>query len=270
MRVAGKGAGAKRFSEFGERPYYLETLRFAAFQFSSLLLFLVLTFASTLLLVQVDVAGKARATLKNGERQLLLLTLGPPRVGIQIGHDGAAEQPAELEHLRFNTGGYAGGLSELEVNRSVAAALKGVLGAKGVTVDLLRATPPVAYHADLLLAVHADSVLDPDRTGYKSAYFDPPRSGLEPELKSFIDTSYLQATGLLDDTANTTDAMRHYYAFNFRSYRHSVHPATPALIVELGYLSNPADATLLLEPDVLADALAGGIVSFLQRRNRLP
>ena len=64
--------------------------------------------------------------------------------------------------------------------------------------------------------------------------------------------------------------MRRYYAFNFRSYRHSVHPATPALIVELGYLSNPADAALLLEPEVVADALAGGVVSFLERRNRLP
>ena len=178
--------------------------------------------------------------------------------------------PDELEHLRFNTGGFAGGLSELSVNRSVAEALKGVLEARGVTIDLLRATPPVAYHADLLLAVHADSVLNPARTGYKSAYFDPPRSGLEPQLKTLIDAGYLQATGLSDDTPNTTDAMRHYYAFNFRSYRHSVHPATPALIVELGYLSNPSDAALLLEPDIVADALAEGIIRFLEQRNRLP
>ena len=267
MRV---GRKTERFSDFGERPYYLEALRFAALQFSLFSLCLVLSFSSTLLLAQIDVAGQARAALRNGSRQVLLLALGPPRVGIQIGHDGAAEQPSELAHLRFNTGGFAGGLSELAVNRSAAKALKGVLGARGVTVDLLRATPPAGYHADLLLAVHADSVSDPARTGYKSAYFDPPRSGLEPELKALVDANYLQATGLPDDAANTTDAMRHYYAFNFRGYHHTVHPATPALIVELGYLSNPSDAALLLEPDVLADALAEGVINFLERRNRLP
>ena len=268
MRVAGRGT--KRFREFGEQPYYLGTRRFAALQFSSVLLFLALTFLGASLLLHVDVAGRTQTTLRNGERQLLLFSLGPPRVGLQVGHDGANAHPDELEHLRGNTGGFAAGLSELSVNRSVAAALKGVLEAQGVTVDLLRATPPPAYHADLLLAVHADSVLDPTRTGYKSAYFDPPRSGLEPQLKRLVDAGYLQATRLSDDTPNTTDAMRRYYAFNFRSYRHSVHPATPALIVELGYLSNPSDAALLLEPEVVADALAGGVVSFLRRRNRLP
>ena len=264
------GRNTERFSDFGEQPYYLEALRFAALQFFSLLLALGLTFASTLLLTQIDVASKVQATLTSGERQLFLFAFGPPRVGVQVGHDGAAEQPSELEHLRLNTGGYADGLSELSVNRSVAAALKRRLEAQGVTVDLLRATPPVGYHADLLLAVHADSVLDPARTGYKSAYFDPPRSELEPELKALIDASYLQTTGLPDDTANITGAMRRYYAFNFRSYRHTVHPATPALIVELGYLSSPVDAALLREPDVLADALAGGVIHFLEQRNRLP
>ena len=268
MRVTGRRT--ERFSEFGERPYYVEALQVAAFKLLTLGFCLGLTFSSTLLLVQLDLAGKTRAALQNGSRQILLLALGPPRVGIQIGHDGAAEQPGELAHLRFNTGGFADGMSELSVNRSVAEALRQVLETEGVTVDLLRATPPVAYHADLLLAVHADSVSDTARTGYKSAYFDPPRSGLEPELKRFVDTSYLHATGLHDDTENTTGAMRHYYAFNFRSYQHTVHPATPALIVELGYLSNPSDAALLREPDVLAHALAGGVIRFLERRNRLP
>ena len=260
----------ERFSEFGELPYYLEALRFAALNFFTLCLILVLTFSSTLLLLQVDLAGKTRTALRNSSRQVLLLALGPPRVGLQIGHDGAAQQPDELAHLRGNTGGVAGGLSELSVNRGVAVALKRTLETQGVTVDLLRATPPAAYHADLMLALHADSVPDATRTGYKSAYFQPPRSRLEPELKRLIDTNYLRATGLPDDTPNTTGAMRRYYAFNFRFYAHTVHPATPALIVELGYLSNPADAALLREPEVLADALAAGVVRFLEQRNRLP
>ena len=260
----------ERFTEFGETPRYLEILQTLALRLFTLLLFVLLNVSSTLLMSRADLSGQTRAAFRNSVRQVLLFTFGPPRVGLQIGHDGAAEQPDELAHLRGNTGGLAAGLSELAVNRSVALALKGRLEAEGVTVDLLSATPPEAYHADLLLALHADSVLDATRTGYKSAYFHPPRSGLEPKLKHLIDADYMRVTGLTDDTENTTDAMRHYYAFNFRSYRHTAHPATPALIVELGYLSNPRDAALLLEPDVPATALAEGVVRFLEQRNRLP
>ncbi len=260
----------ERFTDFGETPRYLETLQTLALNISVLLLASVLTFSTTLAASHFGLAGQTRTALKNGTRSVLRLAFGPPRIGVQIGHDGAAGQPDELAHLRGNTGGFSGGLSELSVNRSVARALKQTLEAQGVTVDLLRATPPAGYHADLMLSLHADSVLDPARTGYKSAYFQPPRNGLEPQLKHLIDADYLAATGLSDDTGNTTDSMREYYAFNFRSYAHTVHPATPALIVELGYLSNPQDVTLLQKPGVLADALAGGVTQFLQRRNRLP
>ena len=260
----------ERFTDFGEPPRYLETLQNLAFNFVVFLLVSGLAFSNTLVISHFNLTGQTRTAFQDGTRHVLLFALGPPRVGLQIGHDGADRQPSELAHLRGNTGGFADGLSELAVNRSVALALKRRLEAHGVTVDLLRATPPAGYHADLMLALHADSVSDTTRTGYKSAYFHPPRSGLEPGLKGLIDADYLRATGLPDDTENTTDAMREYYAFNFRSYAHTIHPATPALIVELGYLSNPSDATLLREPDVLAGALAGGVVRFLEGRNRLP
>jgi hypothetical protein len=260
----------QRFSEFGELPYYLERLRFLGVQFTSLLLVLVLTGTSVLLLERLDLTASLGQTLHKSWRGVLFAALGPPRIGVQIGHDGVSQHPDELHHLRGNTGGLANGLSELSVNRAVAAALERALEAQGVTVDILRATPPAGYRADLMLALHADSVWDSSRTGYKSAISDPPRSWLEAKLKNSIDTAYLEATGLGDDSANTTENMRDYYAFNFRLYEHSVHPATPALIVELGYLSNPYDAALLRQPERLAEALASGIVPFLQARNRLP
>lgn len=260
----------ERFSDFGELPHYLDTLRTLALNTFVFSLVLGLTTSAILAASHFDLSGQTRTAFRDGTRSVLLFALGPPRIGLQIGHDRVDGHPDELAHLRGNTGGFADGLDELSVNRSVAWALKRTLEAQGVTVDLLRATPPAGYHADLLLSLHADSVLDPTRTGYKSAYFHPPRSGLEPQLKRFIDADYLSATGLHDDTENTTDSMRRYYAFNFRGYTHTIHPATPALIVELGYLSNPQDATLLQEPDVLAGALAGGVVGFLESRNRLP
>ncbi len=260
----------ERFRDFGELPLYLERLFRLGVQLASLLLFFVLVQASTALSLRAGIPDSTTTLVRSGWRQVLTVALGPPRVGLQIGHEGAAGQPFELMHLRGNTGGHAGSLSEVAVNRAVARALEAQLREAGVVVDVLGATPPQGYRADLLLALHADSVTDSARSGYKSAIFDPPRSYLERTLKATIDSAYLQATGLADDTPNTTDNMRHYYAFNFRTYRHSVHPATPSLIVELGYLSSPYDAALLQDPERVAGALGTGVEAFLQRRNRLP
>jgi N-acetylmuramoyl-L-alanine amidase len=194
---------------------------------------------------------------------------GPVRVGIQIGHELVSEHPRELAELRFNTGGHSAGVDEVDVNRSVARELKGLLEAAGVQVDLLPATVPRDYNADLVLSLHADGSLDPGRNGYKSAHFDPPRNRLEPLLKEIIDAHYLPASGLADDAHNTSGAMHYYYAFSPR-YRHSVHRLTPALIVELGYLSNAGDRQFLLRPELPAGLLADGVLAFLRLRNRLP
>ncbi len=259
-----------RFTEFDAPPRYAEVAQAAGFQLAAALLFIVLVALGNALLARADAPDRTREAFRSSWRGVLTLALGPPRAGVQIGHDGAGAHPDELGHLRGNTGGYADGVSELTVNRSVALALQARLEARGVAVDLLRATPPAGYHADVMLSLHADSVDDPARQGYKSAHFRPPRSSLEPRLKRMIDYRYLSATGAADDAANTTGAMNEYYAFNFRGYHHTVHPATPALLVELGYLSNAADAALLGRPEALADALAKGVTDFLRARNRLP
>lgn len=258
----------ERFTEVDGRA--ATPLRAAGAQLALALLFVALTLAGSLVAARMDASDRLREGVRAGVRGVLVLALGPPRVGVQIGHDGVETHPDELAHLRGNTGGDAGGFRELAVNRAVAAALKVQLEAQGVAVDLLRATPPAGYHADLLLSLHADSVLDPTRRGYKSAHFNPPRSPLEPTLKGVVDAAYLTRTGLPDDSLNTTSNMRRYYAFNFRRYAHSVHPSTPSLLVELGYLSSPTDAQLLRQPDHLADALTAGVVTFLRSRHRLP
>lgn len=261
---------SQRFPEFGELPLYLERLQFLGVQLASLLLFCVLVQSATYLSLRTEVPSYTTELVKNGWQRVLFTTLGPPRVGLQVGHDGAAAQPLELMHLRGNTGGHAGSLTEVAINQAVAAALATRLRQQGIIVDILGATLPEGYRADLLLALHADSVADSVRSGYKSAVFDPPRSWTEDTLKRSIDNAYLSATGLPDDTLNITSNMRHYYAFNFRRYQHSVHPATPSLIVELGYLSNADDAGLLQRPDRVAGALSTGVKAFLQQRSRLP
>jgi N-acetylmuramoyl-L-alanine amidase len=196
--------------------------------------------------------------------------LQPPKVALQIGHEGVVNHPPELRGLRWNTGGYADGVHEVDVNRRVVEQLERRLLALGVDVDILPATPPIGYQADLFISVHADSVRNPNRRGYKSAHFEPPRNALEPRLRAHLDEAYLQASRLADDSINVSPAMREFYAFNHRKYRHSVHPDTPAVIVEMGYISNPNDRAYLSKASEPADALFQGIVNYLREQGRLP
>lgn len=191
-----------------------------------------------------------------------------PRVGLQVGHWAAGSHPEELARFRWNTGGHADGLDEVDVNQEVAAALRDRLRNDGVRVDVLPAALPPGYRADVLLSIHADVSDDPSRRGYKSAHFRPARNRGEPELKSHVDAAFLSASGLPSDARNVTGNMLRYYAFDHRRYRHAAHRATPALIVELGYLSHGADRAYLGDPARPADALADGVLAFLRARGR--
>lgn len=194
---------------------------------------------------------------------------GPVRVGLQIGHLDAASAPDELIALRQSTGGAAAGLNEVDVNMAVATALAARLEQRGFTVDLLSTTVPPAYRADVLLSIHADASGDEQRRGYKSAHFRPARNPYEALLKIAIDRAYFAATRMPDDDRNVSGNMLFYYAFNHRRFHHSVHPSTPSLLVELGYLSNRADREWLERPEALAAALERGLVAYLTEIRRL-
>jgi hypothetical protein len=193
-----------------------------------------------------------------------------PRVGIQVGHLDTNDHPDELESLRYNTGASVDGLDEVAVNLAIAQHLKHILEAKGVAVELLPATIPRRYSADLVLSIHVDASTDRQRRGYKSAHFMPQRNLAEPELKKAIDRAYLEASGLPNDEKNVTSGMLSYYAFNDSRFRHSVRWNTPGVIVELGYLSNARDLSYLENTQAPASALASGVMDFLQRRGQLP
>lgn len=194
---------------------------------------------------------------------------GPVRVGVQIGHLNAASHPDELKALRASTGGYAAGLFEVDVNEAVGLALARELDAAGVTVELLPAVVPPRYRADAFISLHADSSNDPGRRGYKSAVFLETRNPRDQLLKGHVDRAYLEGSGLPSDDLNVSGDMLQYYAFNPR-FRHSLDRRTPALIVELGYLSHESDRELLERPDELASLLAQGLRSFLAERGRWP
>lgn len=188
---------------------------------------------------------------------------GPVRVGLQVGHLDAHLQPDELASLRWSTGGHANGLDEVTVNKEVAGILAGRLRQRGFEVDLLPATIPPGYSADLVISIHVDASPDPTRQGYKSAHFIPARNAREAVLKVAVDRAIFAATRMADDDRNVSGNMLYYYAFNHRRFHHSVAPRTPALIVELGYLSNSYDRRLIEQPELLAAALETGVLSYL-------
>lgn len=230
-----------------------------------------------LLLLLLLLAGPVRShalefqvgPLEAGRIALVNLLKGRVRVGIQIGHLDAHLHPEEHAALRWNTGGHSAGLDELDVNLAVAAELTALLEARGIQVELLPASVPVYYSADAILSLHADSVTDSWRTGYKSAYFEPARNQADPLLKQLIDEAYLAGSGLEDDSLNTSGTMIHYYAFN-PEYAHSVNPRSPALLVEMGYISNPDDRRFLLQPEQPAALIAEGLLAYLTEIGRVP
>jgi len=189
------------------------------------------------------------------------------RVGIQAGHWKNSELPAELASLRGSTGAVGNGWKEVDVNLDVASRVAGILREKGVQVDLIPATVPVDYQADAFVALHGDANGNPSVSGFKLArarWSKIPQK--DDALIQAISAEYQAATGLREHPSTITENMRQYYAFDWKDLKHAVNPATPAVILEMGFLTTTSDRQLLLEqPDRVAQGIARGILKFLGR-----
>jgi hypothetical protein len=192
---------------------------------------------------------------------------GPTKVALQVGHLDSDRFPDELERIRGNTGASAAGYTEVVVNSNIVEETKKLLEEKGILVEVIPATVPPKYFADAFVAVHADGNEDTARSGYKTS---PPWrdfSGKSGKLNEEIKKSYGEVTEMVWDE-NITRNMRGYYAFSFWRYEHAVHPMTPAVILETGYLTSPQDRKLIVsQPELSAAGLAQGIINFLKSEN---
>lgn len=186
------------------------------------------------------------------------------RVGLQVGHWRSEELPDELAKLRDQRGASAGGWDEVDVNLEVAQRVAEILAAYGVTVDILPATVPPGYRADAFVAVHCDANNNPGMGGYKlTRYRESAVPGRADALVATVGASYAAVTGLPPDE-HVTRAMLWYYAFNAQDFRHAIDPRTPATIIELGFLTNPSNRSLLTgQTDLVARGLAEGLLRFL-------
>lgn len=190
----------------------------------------------------------------------------PPRVGIQVGHWKSNELPDELARLRTSTGAHVRGLSEVNLNLDVARRVVPLLEAAGVAVDLLPATVPPSYDADAFVSIHADGSTSARSRGFKIA--TPWRTSRAAQhLRDALDAEYGAATGLPRDGAITMN-MRGYYAFNFRRHTHAVARTTPAVILEMGFITNASDRAYLTgRQDTVARAIAAGVLRYLRERD---
>lgn len=192
---------------------------------------------------------------------------GPVKIGIQAGHWKVAELPDELARRRNSTGAQYGQLKEVDVNLKVAQTLVGALAKRGYQAELLPATVPPNYEADLFISIHADWGATAKRRGWK---LSPPwRSNEYSRLLSDSIASAFAASIVPEDTGGVTNGMRGYFGFNYRRHEHAVSPYTPAVLVEMGFLTNAEDRALLRDqPALLAGIIEKGIVAYLSKYDR--
>ncbi len=183
---------------------------------------------------------------------------GPRWVTLQVGHLRNEDLPDELRHLVSNTGAFAAGVSEVNVNEEVAQKSAQRLIERGYNIDLLDATVPVGYTTDLFLAIHADGNIYSSVRGFKAVapWNSVPASD---DFVGFLYEEYGKATRLPTDPM-TSVAMANYYAFNPWRYRHAVTPNVPSALLEMGFVTNPQDRkTLTLEQDRIAWGIANAV-----------
>jgi N-acetylmuramoyl-L-alanine amidase len=171
-----------------------------------------------------------------------------PLIGIVAGHAG------------YDPGAVCDdGLTEAEINNTVALIVVDLLHRKGVETDLLEEYDSRLkdYRADALVSIHADSCNIPGTTGFKVARVtDSAIPAAEDKLVACLTQEYAAATGLPLHSASITDGMTNYHAFN------EIASSTPGAIIETGFM---LDDRRLLEnrPIIVARGIASGILCFL-------
>jgi hypothetical protein len=187
---------------------------------------------------------------------------GPFKVTLQAGHWKANEAPEEFPNLRSRTGTSGGGKSEWQVNLEIAQKTQALLRLEGIEAEILPATVPVDYWADLFISIHADGNLDTSINGYKAAAPRRDLSGRSEDFVKVLEAEYKKSTELAYDP-NVTRNMRGYYAFNWRRYDHAIHPKTTGVILETGFLSNAHDRQIIVNnQQKAAEGIVNAIMQF--------
>lgn len=205
-----------------------------------------------LLAIALLAAQSAGFSWAAGESIRELLPGPPPRPQVVVisGHAGNDSGAVCTDE--------AGGvtLTEAEVNGAVAERVAALLGEAGNDVRIFDEFDSRlnGLVVDALVSLHSDSCVD--FSGYKAAHRDNNPTAQDARLLACMDNRYAQATGLAYHPNTITHDMTDYHVFR------KIDPATPALILEMGFLGG--DQTLLTQaPERVAQGIADGIGCFL-------
>ncbi|MBK8021668.1 MAG: N-acetylmuramoyl-L-alanine amidase [Chloroflexi bacterium] len=175
------------------------------------------------------------------------------RIGIVSGHRGPENDPGAV---------CPDGLTEAEINLSVAQRVVIFLQSRGYTVDLLDEFDPrlTGYQADALVSIHANTCQDFGErvSGFMISYPAARISARanDTQLVDCVARYYAESTQLERRMELTRD-MTEYHTFS------EIHSFTPAAIIELGFLRGDREL-LTSQPDLMAGAISDGILCFLQ------
>ncbi len=152
------------------------------------------------------------------------------------------------------------GLEEVSINLDVASRLVAILQYEGYNAELLPefSDSLKGYRADAFVSVHTDSCNVPEASGFKVARVAASAiPDQEDRLVGCLAREYAKATQLSFHTNSITYDMTEYHAFG------EIDPATPAAIIELGFMG--ADRDLLTNNSyAVAQGIARGIACFLE------
>jgi N-acetylmuramoyl-L-alanine amidase len=176
------------------------------------------------------------------------------RVVIDPGHGGK------------DPGAQIPGVDEKAVNLSVARLVAKKLSDRGVTVSMTRKSDVFIELADraaagrgedLFVSIHADSHPSPEKVGHSLLL---PQSG---------DPQALLAGRYIDQQMTAAGSPSHIMRLDTRGLMVLKRSECPAVLVELGYLSNFSEAKKLATAgyqEQLAEGIADGIVAYLGKR----
>lgn len=195
--------------------------------------------------------GRPRAAAQVASRS----AVRPARIGLQIGHLRAHEQPAPLNR---QTGGVWGSFTEPGINTIITEKAAQILREAGYDVEILPANLPQGYSADVVVSVHSDSSNNANARGFfADRLVGSAKGAVEDRLVKALNEEYARATGI-PYVYRGTSGTKYYYGY----YR--VTSTTPMALIENGFITNAADREIIIgQPDRAAEGIAAGIHRFL-------
>jgi N-acetylmuramoyl-L-alanine amidase len=199
-------------------------------------------------------------------RQYLRSAAPPPPVAVPPTHRTTrALVVVDAGHGGHDPGALsAGGVHEKDINLQVAGRVAGILQQRGAGVVMTRqddrfieleerANIANRRNADLFVSIHSDSNPDHSRQGY-TVYV----------ARSASQDAY-RAAGEINQALGAAGCESH--GIREADYKVLVNTSGPAVLVEIGYLSNTQDCARLRSgpyQDRLAQAIANGILAYIR------